>query len=340
MPICKTLAVILDENQMTQFSSQKNSELDPLSKLDNRLITAAITSIVIGFFIIVTGVIIFFHKETLSNEKIDASKFGDFGSFISGAVGVLWTLVSSILFYVALRLQRKELSLQRKELELTRKELKTTSEANQSIAEDNKAKAILDLYQAYITKEFREKRQRAWNVLRMCITNKDYSDYVIMHFFPVFVKEKSNREITGDLIVFYKKMMKKRFPLLEIDTDDKAKQEDREDRHSLDDFSNFFNLLALRKSDREIETFKSCEFFYDHWRPLLWFMCDQREKYFSQNEIVKKYSRQVDWQKMLLAIDEFYGYEKYENRNQLLHYIKTHPILAEFEIDSRHDFMQ
>lgn len=305
------------------------------------LVRIAVTFSIAGFLIFLVGVLLFKNGETFDfSLKVNSNKFGDLGSFISGAVGTLWTLVSVILFYITLQLQRKELSLQRDELELTREELKKSAEANKSIAEDNKAKAILDLYQAYISPDFREKRQRAWNVLRMCIAKKEYSDYVVMHFFPVFIKGKQSRDLKGELIEFYKRKMKERFPLFEIDTDDNAKESDRIDRHALDDFLNFFNLLALRKSDKEIETFKACEFYYDHWRPLLWFICDQRYQYYNLNDTVSKFSKQVNWNEMLKSIDEFYDYEAFSDRKTMLQYIKTHPILGEFEIDSQHDFMK
>jgi hypothetical protein len=54
---------------------------------------------------------------------------------MSGSVGTIWSLVSVILFYLTLRLQRKELGFQRDELELTRKEL--SGQKNQMIKQND-----------------------------------------------------------------------------------------------------------------------------------------------------------------------------------------------------------
>lgn len=88
------------------------------------LLRAAIICGILGILIFIVSYILFQHNEDYnSNFKINSEKFGDFGSFLSGVVGTVWALVSVILFYLTLRLQRKELSLQRSELELTRNEL-------------------------------------------------------------------------------------------------------------------------------------------------------------------------------------------------------------------------
>lgn len=56
------------------------------------------------------------------SENIDPSTSGQFGDFIGGVVGALWALAGVILFYSALRLQRKDLNDQREELQKTRRE--------------------------------------------------------------------------------------------------------------------------------------------------------------------------------------------------------------------------
>lgn len=88
------------------------------------LVGTAICFAIIGLIIFAISIYLFNYNEVYYTlQKINAEKFGNFGSFISGAVGTVWALVSVILFYMTLRLQRKELALQREELELTRNEL-------------------------------------------------------------------------------------------------------------------------------------------------------------------------------------------------------------------------
>lgn len=102
-------------------NDQKKSEFTNVERV---LIGLAFAFGIIGFIVFITSIFYFKNGEIIDKtQKINSSKFGDFGSFISGAVGALWSLVGVILFYITLRLQRRELSLQRDELELTRGEL-------------------------------------------------------------------------------------------------------------------------------------------------------------------------------------------------------------------------
>lgn len=103
--------------------SQEKQESE-FSSLEKSLIATAIVFGILGILIFVASIFLFNNGESFDSAlKINSDKFGDFGSFLSGAVGALWSLVSVILFYVTLRMQRKELAMQRVELELTRNEL-------------------------------------------------------------------------------------------------------------------------------------------------------------------------------------------------------------------------
>ena len=61
-----------------------------------------------------------------NNNDVDMSATGQVGDFIGGFAGALWSLAGILLFYSALRLQRKEFALQRKELHDQRQEFATT----------------------------------------------------------------------------------------------------------------------------------------------------------------------------------------------------------------------
>lgn len=86
------------------------------------LLFLAISSISIG------AIIIYNFFSSISNsvriiqegENIDPNLTGMIGDFVGGVIGTIWSFSGVILFFLALRLQSKELSLQIKELKDTR----------------------------------------------------------------------------------------------------------------------------------------------------------------------------------------------------------------------------
>lgn len=86
------------------------------------LLGISILCILVGLYILFE----FFYKlsSTITivnnNEEIDKDLTGMVGDFVGGIVGTLWSLTGVILFFLALRLQSKELSLQIKEMRETR----------------------------------------------------------------------------------------------------------------------------------------------------------------------------------------------------------------------------
>lgn len=85
--------------------------------------------LIIAFLSIISGILIsykFFSitYESISlieqGESIDPDLTGMVGDFIGGVIGTIWSFAGVILFFLALRLQSRELSLQIKELRDTR----------------------------------------------------------------------------------------------------------------------------------------------------------------------------------------------------------------------------
>lgn len=99
------------------------------TRTESFLLGSAVVTSIIGIITLGIYIYIFCKGEGFHAEnKLNDSKFGNFGSLVGGSVGALWSLVGVILFYVTLRLQRNELVLQREELKLTRDELKGQKE--------------------------------------------------------------------------------------------------------------------------------------------------------------------------------------------------------------------
>jgi hypothetical protein len=111
-----------------------------------------LTLVFFGLLWLAYGVIINF----LFNSD-DAAKIGDaYGAFnaLFGSLATLAVGVAIFLQQEQLRMQKEELELQRREMKLQREEMRRSSEASKDIAEDNKANAIVDLYQQYATEYF------------------------------------------------------------------------------------------------------------------------------------------------------------------------------------------
>ena len=67
-------------------------------------------SLVTGIIIALASICVFIYKQDYSSPgPVDNQIFGDLGSFLSGTVGSLWSLVSIIYFVIALREQRRQL---------------------------------------------------------------------------------------------------------------------------------------------------------------------------------------------------------------------------------------
>jgi hypothetical protein len=73
------------------------------------------------------GIIIFsWQQHLVFGLKADTSLMGDLGSFFSGTVGAIWSLASIILFYLALKEQRRDIKINQDALNLQIDELEQT----------------------------------------------------------------------------------------------------------------------------------------------------------------------------------------------------------------------
>lgn len=71
----------------------------------------------IGLSIFLIGIFLFINRENIGfSAKVNAEKVGQFGDFIGGIVGSLWSLAGVILFYVALTEQRKDIGINQEAL--------------------------------------------------------------------------------------------------------------------------------------------------------------------------------------------------------------------------------
>jgi len=88
-------------------------------------------------FIILAGIVFIIFENWAFSNAIDEAKIGQFGDFIGGIIGSLFSLAGVILFYVALKEQRKDININQKNLELQNIAL------NQQVQEFREQKAEL-----------------------------------------------------------------------------------------------------------------------------------------------------------------------------------------------------
>jgi len=71
----------------------------------------------VTIFILAAAVVLFAHRVNIwdFNVRVDSSKLSQFGDFVGGTLGSIWALVGVLLFYVALKEQRRDFREQRNE---------------------------------------------------------------------------------------------------------------------------------------------------------------------------------------------------------------------------------
>lgn len=79
----------------------------------------AFGTIYFGLAVIVIAIGLFLWRENLSTDNhVNEDKLGAFGSFVSGMAGTVWALAGVLLFYVALKEQRRDIEMNRDALQL------------------------------------------------------------------------------------------------------------------------------------------------------------------------------------------------------------------------------
>ena len=77
-------------------------------------------AILFGIASVLITIIFFFWQDyhLTTSQKVDSEKFAQFGDFIGGFIGSIWTLVGVFLFYKALTEQRADFKNNKDALEL------------------------------------------------------------------------------------------------------------------------------------------------------------------------------------------------------------------------------
>ena len=305
---------------MTNDSIKEQLERD-LATWPNRIY--AFMFVAIGLFLFV---VVFYFVCFNNGISHDQAIWGQFGDFLGGVLNPLFSVAAFIGLLITITLQLRALKISSDELELTRTELEKTASANQTIAEDNKANAIVDLYQIYTNDYFYKLSVAAWQILEVAVKDSDYCKFLVTTF---FVTEYKNPRIANHSLV------EKIKTHLQLSDGEDARVIENDYRHRLDEMINFFNIIALRKAPQEV--FERCDFFYDWYRPLLWWIADLRLASYLRDEQKQKYCTRPFHQKGLERLDQIYGFPL-QTRAERWADFKSHPLVLEMGLDSRHNF--
>jgi len=270
----------------------------------------------LGFFVLLIciGTMIYL-KLNCSKDSFEGQVFEGVGALFSGLafIGVIATII----------LQRKELQLQRIELEQNREELRRTAEANIAIVEDHKELSVVDLYKEYKSAYLQEITKSAWRVLINCLSNKKYCDYFLKTYYAVDFKRN---KFTSELA----EIIKLSYPIKFQTSFDELKEIESDERYKLDSLINFFQILSFRLNKDFI---RSCDFYYDWWRPLFWWLSDMRELMYEQDENKKQFCLKSNLSVTLKKLDEVYGFDSLNTPEERWESLVNHPMMKSIKID-------
>lgn len=248
---------------------------------------------------------------------------------VSDTFNSLNTLFAGLAFagvVVSIIMQFNELQKNEAELQETQKRNQEIVDTNMIVANEAKEKAILDLYQTYCSENFQIIKTSSFNIMISAIQNKNYADFMISRFFVI-----SNKTLTQDIaekLPIYKVSLEKGF--------DEFKQKEQFDRFRLDELINFFVLLSNKKYSHDV--IKNCDFFYDWWRPLFWFISELQLEYYhnEENKQVRKYSKEPYFRNVVHSLDKIYKHTAFESKKEIWEYILNHPKIISYGIDQNY----
>lgn len=250
--------------------------------------------------LVIVPLLFYLYKFGSLTFSADKSDWGTFGDYLGGILNPLLGLLTlAVTVYIAMTFNDYE----------KRRDKQTKDEAD--------VKSYLELYQYFTGPEFREKRHTAWNVVRKAIENKEYKDFLIRE---TFVSRYVDRMERDDVYKNFKSLLytdqnldKREFLHLES-----------EDRHKLDSVINFFQLLAVK--DVPDNYYSICDFYYDSWRPILYWYAREIEIGYNLSQDNKKYNNPPTLKLALAMLDKKY-YKPATTDTLTYANIDEHPIL-------------
>lgn len=150
------------------------------------------------------------------------------------------------------------------------------------------------LYQYFMSSSFRIKRKVAWITISRAIKNPDYADLLVSRSYVSIYCNELHPNYTKT-----EKKIYKSFYSCSEKTPSLAKEYDAE--HMLDDVVSFFKILAdLDFSEVQAE---SIDFYYDSWRPVLYWYALKLEEGYEAHSVNEKYNNPPSLRKSIEKLD-------------------------------------
>ena len=246
-----------------------------------------------------------FDTSSRSNIQADWGTFGDYiGGLLNPFFSLLTLLVTSYIAYILFRYESRRDSHSR---------------------EEGDVKSFMELYQFFMSTEFRAVRTIAWDILKKAIANDAYRDFIVKEN---YVSRYIGRKPRPDVYREFKNIFYQKDHLIygKEDNESAFLKQEAFDRNNVDIIINFFQLLSFKNIPENY--YKICDFYYDTWRPVLYWYANQLDSAYRLLEENKKFNNPPHLKEALEKLDErFYKpeiltalkEEKIENHPIILH---------------------
>ncbi|MBB5620889.1 hypothetical protein HDE69_001942 [Pedobacter cryoconitis] len=248
-----------------------------------------------------------FDKSVRSNLQADWGTFGDYiGGLLNPFISLLTLLVTSYIAYILFTYE---------------------SRRDAQSKEEGDVKSFMELYQFFMGIEFRAVRTMAWDILKKAIANDKYRDFIVKEN---YVSRYIGRQSRADVYREFKGVFYQKDHLIYSQEDNESAflKQEAFDRNNVDILINFFQLLSFKNVPENY--YKICDFYYDTWRPVLYWYATQLENAYLLLEENKRFNNPPNLLEALKKLDErFYKPEILAALKE--EKIETHPIILHMQ---------
>lgn len=248
-----------------------------------------------------------FDSSARSNLQADWGTFGDYiGGLLNPFISLLTLLVTSYIAYILFTYE---------------------SRRDAQSKEEGDVKSFMELYQFYMGIEFREVRTMAWDILKKAIANDNYRDFIVKEN---YVSRYIGRQPRADVYSEFKGIFYQKDHLIYSQEDNESAflKQEAFDRNNVDILINFFQLLSFKNVPENY--YKICDFYYDTWRPVLYWYATQLENAYILLEENKRFNNPPNLLEALKKLDErFYKPEILAALKE--EKIESHPIILHMQ---------